>query len=184
VGVPYEDFNGSAIVSAGQAVTIYGSAAGFDLGRTQFWTEDLLLGPGHTEPGDSFGLAMAAGDFDGDGTDDLAIGHPGEFDLAVGDGAATVLPGSPAGLSSGSSRLFASGQAGVPGSPHQPDRWFARAIASGDFDADGHTDLVLGAPRESLGEIFAAGAEVVLYGSRFADGFETADAAFWSAIVP
>ena len=34
--------------------------------------------------------ALAAGDFDGDGRDDLAVGHPGEGVLGQYDGAVTI----------------------------------------------------------------------------------------------
>jgi hypothetical protein len=41
-------------------------------------TEDSLYGAGNGEHLDQFGAALAAGDFDGDAIDDLAIGAPGE----------------------------------------------------------------------------------------------------------
>lgn len=53
---------------------------------------DTGLGSG--EPGDRFGHAMTAGDFNQDGFDDLAIGAPGN---STG-GSVTLIPGSPTGL--------------------------------------------------------------------------------------
>ncbi|MER5178777.1 FG-GAP-like repeat-containing protein [Streptomyces sp. NPDC002896] len=45
--------------------------------------------PGAAEPGDTFGAALATGDYDGDGTPDLAIGSPGENSSS---GGVWVLP--------------------------------------------------------------------------------------------
>jgi FG-GAP repeat len=47
---------------------------------------------GLAEPGDLFGFALAAGDFNGDGAADLAVGVYGEDDFA---GAVNVLYGRP-----------------------------------------------------------------------------------------
>jgi len=50
--------------------------------------------PDSPNPSDHFGGALATGDFDGSGTDDLAIGVPGEaFTGAAGAGMVTVLYG-------------------------------------------------------------------------------------------
>jgi FG-GAP repeat len=42
---------------------------------------------------------------------------------------------------------------------------FGSALAAGDFDNDGFADLAVGAPAESIGGIFVAGAVNVLYGT-------------------
>jgi len=60
---------------------------------------------------------------------------------------------------------------------------FADTLAVGDFDASGHGDLAIGAPRESV-VAGGDGAEWVLYGALFADGFESGSAGVWSAAVP
>ncbi|MEO8275919.1 MAG: FG-GAP repeat protein [Thermoanaerobaculia bacterium] len=180
VGISGEDLSGPLQVDSGQLVAIYGAASGFAFARTQFWTEDGALGAGESEPTDRFGFALVTGDFDADGRDDLAIGHPGEYDVVAGDGAVTVMSGSANGLSAARLRSFASGQAGVPGLPNLPERRLGHALASGDFDGDGFADLVAGAPREDQEEIVNVGAEIVLYGALFADGFDGSTSGFWT----
>ena len=70
--------------------------------RDQLWHQDQWGVSGGVEIGDRFGAALAVGDFDGDGFDDLAAGVPSE-DLvsnAVKEaGSVTVLYGSPGRLS-------------------------------------------------------------------------------------
>jgi len=185
IGIPGEDFGaGGTISNCGQANVLYGDDAGFDFGRTQFWAQDNILGAGTSEAFDLFGQAMAAGDFDGDGRDDLAIGAPEEFVTGSRDGAATVIMGTAAGLSSSRHRGFAAGFDGLPGDPDQHDRRFSRALAVGDLDADGFADLVVGAPFEDDDFFADVGVATVFYGALFADGFETSDATLWTATSP
>jgi hypothetical protein len=79
----------------------------------------------------AFGTALVAGDFDGDGFDDLAIGAPGDapggavvVDYGGGVRWALLLP--PAGA--------------------EGRRAFGAALAAGDLDRDGVADLVVGDP--------------------------------------
>jgi hypothetical protein len=73
---------------------------------------------------------------------------------------------------------------GFPGDSAQTGKAFAHSLASGDFDSDGHADLVLGSPQEDEPGIFDAGAETVLYGAIFADGVENGNAGLWSQVQP
>jgi hypothetical protein len=83
---------------------------------------------------DSFGSALAAGDFDHDGYADLAVGVPNE---GVGDipiaGAVNVLYGSAGGLTAVGSQYFTQSSPGVGSSAEDHD-FFGSALAAGDFD--------------------------------------------------
>jgi hypothetical protein len=101
--------------------------------------------------------ADVAADFNHDGVADLAIGVPGENGVA---GAVNVLYGAGGGLGGTGAQVFFQ----VGGTPEAGDR-FGSALAAGDFDGDGFTDLAAGASGEDFGGAFDAGAVSVLYGS-------------------
>ena len=67
----------------------------------------------------------------------------------------------------------------MPGNFH-PDQEAGRTLATGDFDGDGHADLVVGIPRCNSDLFANVGCEIVVYGSLFSDGFETANLERWS----
>lgn len=170
IGVPGEDLGG--LVDCGNVGEVFGSASGLDFARSQGWDEDRIFAAGYTETDDRFGQALAAGDFDRDGFIDLAIGHPGEDYWGTNDGAVSVLVGSPGfGLTGSRDLQFGEGFAGYPGDANQHDRDFGFALAVGDFDGNGHADLAVGAPWQN-GTAVDEGAEMVVYGALFADGFE------------
>ncbi|MDM7830886.1 hypothetical protein [Cellulomonas edaphi] len=115
----------------------------------------------------TFGTALTAGDFDGDGYDDLAIGDADDSvdgrQAHEGAGAVWIVPGSAAGLQLARSRRVTQDSAGVPGKAERAD-WFGFSVAAGDVDADGYDDLAVGAPNESVGRLAGAGAVTVLLG--------------------
>ena len=89
---------------------------------------------------DKFGAAIVAGDFNGDGNDDLAVGAPGDQDAGVG-GSVAILSG-PIGMVLDADVL--SGSA-MPGDNLGTAR-FGEALGAGKMGAVGGDDLVVGAP--------------------------------------
>jgi hypothetical protein len=163
VGAPLEDVDGDVL--AGAVNVLYGSGGGLTGVGSRYFTQDSRGVGGSAEFGDFFGDALAAGDFDHDGYADLAIGAPRE-DVGGGFevGAVNVLYGSAGGLTGVGSQYFTQDSPGV-GSTAEGGDLFGAALATGDFDRDGFADLAVGAPGETIGAAFDAGAVNVLYGS-------------------
>lgn len=69
----------------------------------------------------------------------------------------------------------------------EADDLFGKAVATGDFDNNGFSDLAIGIPEEDIGAFEDAGAVQVLFGGGqliFSDGFESGDTSAWSATAP
>jgi hypothetical protein len=122
--------------------------------------------PGVHEASDSFGNALAAGDFDNDGYDDLAIGALGEAVGTVEDAGAVMIEyGTAAGITSARGTLVTRNSDGLTFDPLEGDR-FGHALASGDFDADGYDDLAIGTTGARCPDgTTRGGAVIVMYGS-------------------
>lgn len=116
---------------------------------------------GAEEANDRFGQALAVGDFDADGYEDLAVGSPYEEVGSIMAGAVAVYKGNSAGRLVPWMMLTQSGT-GI-GIDEEVDE-FGMELAVGDFDNDGFEDLAVGAPSEAIGEI-DAGAVFLFQGS-------------------
>ncbi|MFD4259592.1 FG-GAP-like repeat-containing protein [Streptomyces sp. NPDC058534] len=121
--------------SGGGSVEVaYGTGDGTRVGRCQYLTQDDPGIPGKNRDEAFFGTDVVARDFDGDGYTDLAT--------AVFDWKPSVIIvwGSGEGLSSATR---------VPGTDGSHVAWdndpiLEEQLAAGDFDGDGHSDLVFG----------------------------------------
>lgn len=155
----------SGVSSSGAFNVIYGSGAGLAAAGNQLFSQDSPGMADTCEIDDLIGWNMVAGDFNGDGFDDLAVGCPFEDVGAIVDaGAVMVLYGSAAGLSSAGNQFWTQ-NAGAIADSCEADDQFGFSVASGDFNGDGRDDLVIGADEEDLGGITNAGVVHVLLGS-------------------
>lgn len=170
VGIPYRDIGSNG--SAGAVQVLYGSRHGLSDHDNRLWHQDSPQVLGGAEPSDNFGWSLAAADFNGDGTTDLAVGVPGEaIDHVKNAGAVNILLGSVNGVTGYDNQMWYQGR-GIDGTPESYDA-FGYALTTGHFDADGYADLAIGVPGEDLspGQLAVyyedVGAVHVVYGSRF-----------------
>lgn len=175
VGVPGESIGDTA--KAGLVQVFYAGADGLSSANNEMWNQGTSGIQGAVEAYDQFGYALAAGDFDGDGYDDLAIGVPFEDKGdEVNTGAVNIIYGSANGLTAEDDQIW--DQDDFPASSAEPGDLFGYSLAVGDFDGDGYDDLAIGAPYEDWGSTGNAGAVNVLYGT--SSGLSSADGQIWS----
>lgn len=137
VGIPGEDA-GDDDGDEGAVTILYGTAKGLTGARSV-----QLFEPSGRHRYAGFGTALAAGDLDGDGYPDLAVGAVDDLtatspvDDFPASGTVTVLRGSATGITTSGSRLLR----GDRGSAW--DHHFGSSLAVGDVDDDGRADLVV-----------------------------------------
>lgn len=125
-----------------------------------------------SEYNDRFGHSLEAGDFNGDGFADLAVGSreretfdedPDDGILNIRTGMVEVFYGHDTGNLTLNWQQFYQGQENVFGSDYSSD--MGSDLASGDINGDGYDELVVSSPRESYSSEFAwSGAVHILYG--------------------
>ncbi|HET6532885.1 MAG TPA: FG-GAP-like repeat-containing protein [Actinoplanes sp.] len=122
--------------AAGGAVHVYyGSSTGLSYARA------LSQAPATPRVNDDFGTALAAGDFNGDGFQDLAVGAPGYRSDA---GYVLWWRGSASGLTGNGTAITQE----FTGEITEAGDRYGSALAAGDFNGDGKDDLAIGADEE------------------------------------
>jgi hypothetical protein len=179
VGMPDNSGGPANVLNCGGVIIIYGSTSGLTGVNSRNFdstTDGIVGGP---QVAEHWGTALAAGDFNGDGYADLAVGIPDKAQgpnlSATSAGAVNIIYGSAAGLTTTGDQLW--NQSTVnDGQAIQPGARFGSSLVAGDFNHDGMADLAIGVPLEDLGSLTDAGAVNVLYGS--STGLDTAGSQF------
>lgn len=146
---------------------VYGGADGLDPQHLQ-----IIFSPSPTTFPDGFGDALAAGDFDDDGYDDLAVAAPYRTVSGLQSaGAVEVFSGSSNGLDSSQPQELH--DSSFPDGTSAAGQEFGLSLATAYFDdpvlcfglSHCYADLAIGVPGESVGGQTAAGKVMVAYGS-------------------
>ena len=134
-------------------------------GREQTLRQGRAGIDGPAEADDRFGEVVQAGDYNGDGWLDFAIGVPRE-DLGTRRNAGIVqsVYGTARGYRTGRTQTIHRDTPGVPGPIGAGDK-FGDALAALDYDGDGYIDLAVGVPGEDLPGARNAGMVQIFFGS-------------------
>lgn len=159
------------VAAAGAVYVLRGSSAGLGLPNQVLW-QGSPDSPDSAKEDDMFGTTLAAGDFNGDGVDDLAVGIPFNDSAGSSDsGAVQVIYGSPErGLGYGPQLFLTQETTGFPGDSG-PDHWMGWGLAAADFDHDGWNDLAIGVPSEdslrgAVAVVLGSGSGLVVAGNQ------------------
>ncbi|MCP3975414.1 MAG: hypothetical protein GY720_13100 [bacterium] len=176
VGVPGDEIGGAS--GAGSVSVLYGAKLGLKTADDQIWSQNSASIRGVAGTGDEFGAALAVGDFNHDGYDDLIVGAPGDVvGSASGAGQIHVIYGSRTGLTAEGNNRFHQDTVGVADIAARNDG-FGSTVAAGDFDGDGYSDVAVGVPNEDDGAKKSIGKVHVIFGG--GGGLAATDSELWS----
>lgn len=170
IGIPGETTNGA--VASGAVYIVYQGVGGLMNSNEEAFLRGANGLTGVPIAGEDLGWSLAAGDFNGDAIDDLAVGIPGNPCAGQPDsGSVMVLLGRNDlnGLDAAGVTYWAQATAGVLDECEAGDR-FGSVLAAGSFDPTPlgqpfTDDLAIGVPGESVAGVAVAGAVAVLHGS-------------------
>jgi len=133
IGVPGEDIG--SIVDAGMVAVLFGANSGLS-SRDQTVHQDKSGIKYDSESGDGFGTTVSTGDFDGDGSSDVAIGVPGESigvkNPIVSAGIAAVVYGGPSKLTK-RDQVWHQNRSGILGLAEAYDRLGGELTSAGEY---------------------------------------------------
>ncbi|MBA2807813.1 FG-GAP repeat protein [Streptomyces sp. KM273126] len=161
VGAPGEDTPGD--VDSGTVVIIWGGPSGLSGART-------LIDYSGMEDADRYGQALAAGDFDGDGDDDVAVGGTGRSNIWIVEGKFTKTGDFGGGMGSGL------------GSAPEPfnTTYGVEYLSAGDINGEGWDSLVIHGRAKGTDDALTAVADARI--GNFADWLEYIPGGYVSAV--
>jgi hypothetical protein len=183
VGLAVGDFNadgfddiasgaaGDTHIVGGSVQIFYGGPSGISLA-----TDFILTEPNTPVAGDLFGWSLAAGDFNCDGIDDLAVGAIGREVGGVTDaGRVSIFRGSSTGLATTPVQSF--DQSAVTGESVEAGDQFGEVLLAANLDGDANpfacVDLVIGVPHQDVtGNADAGSVDVMRGGTGILSGWK------------
>ncbi len=143
----------------GSVHVFYGSKRGLRVRRNPYLTAPEEAPGGSVSGALLFGGSLEAGDFNGDGRDELAVATD-PYD----EGAVLVYRGTREGIVAGENRRLHEGLPGLDGSGAYYGDGFGYEMTTADFDGDRREDLAISTA--DAASTFHGGEVYVLYGSR------------------
>jgi hypothetical protein len=147
VGNPSKTVGG--VGAAGAVVALPGTGFGVTAAGARYLVQELAAG--HSELADQYGYALAAGNWNVDGYDDLAVGAPFENlgSPEIDDAGAVYVHYGGAGLADGGGMTIQQGTGSTPGRPEK-DEWFGVSLASKRLGSVDLEFLIIGIPGEAM----------------------------------